>query len=68
MALQLGKHFLAQTGGDLGVNPRVLDILVPYVICHVLNAPAGLQEVHDDGMSQAMDGSSLHACLLGLLC
>ncbi len=26
MALQLGKHLLAQTGGDLRVNPGVLDV------------------------------------------
>ncbi len=28
VTLQLGKHFLAQTGGDLRVNARVLNILV----------------------------------------
>jgi hypothetical protein len=28
MVLHLGKHLLAQTGGDLGVNLGVLDILV----------------------------------------
>jgi hypothetical protein len=38
MVLQLGKDFLTQTGGDLHVNPRVLDIPVPQVVSHVLNA------------------------------
>jgi hypothetical protein len=41
MARQLGNHLLAQTGGDLRVNPGVLDILVARVIRHVLNAQAG---------------------------
>lgn len=40
MVLQLGKDFLAQTGGDLRVNPRVLNILVAQMVGHVLNALA----------------------------
>jgi len=51
MALQLGKDLLAQTGSDLGVNLGVLDILVAQVIRHVLDALAGLQEVHGNGVA-----------------
>jgi len=62
MVLQLGKHFLAQTGGDLGVNLGVLDILMVEVICDVLNPLAGFQEMHNDGAAQAVNGASCNAC------
>ncbi len=38
MALQLGKHLLAQAGGDLRIDAGILDILMAEVISHVLNA------------------------------
>ena len=67
MALQLGKDLLAQTGGDLGVNLGVLDVLMPEVIGHIFNALAGFQEVHGNGVTQAVNGAAFNPCLDGIV-
>src|SRR6266849_2486411 len=36
------------------------------MICHILNALAGLQEVHRKGVTQAVNGSAFNSCLLGI--
>jgi hypothetical protein len=39
---------------------------VTQVVSHILNALAGLRQVHGDGVAQAMDGAPLNACYLGI--
>ena len=42
VALELAEDLLAQGMGDLSVDPGVLDVPVPEVVRHVLDAAAGV--------------------------
>ena len=43
---------IAGGGGEPGVDPGILNVAVSQMICHVLNASAGFQEMDRDRMPQ----------------
>ena len=61
VALEVAEDLLAERVGDLRVDPGVLDVLVAQLIGHVLDAAAGVEEMHRDRVPQGVNRAALDA-------
>jgi hypothetical protein len=67
VALEVAEDLLAERVGDLGVNPGVLDVAVPEMVGHVLNAAAGVEEVDGDRVAKRVDRAPRDPRCLGVV-
>jgi hypothetical protein len=61
MALEVAEDVVTERMGDLGVDPGVLNVFVAEVVGDVLDAAAGVEEMHGDRVSQRVDRAALDA-------
>lgn len=55
VALEVAEDLLAERVGDLGVYAGVLDVAMPEVVSHVLDAAARVEKVDGDRVAQRVN-------------
>ena len=58
MLLKLSEYLLPQGVGDLRVHTGVPNILLPQVICNILNPSPSFEKMYGTGMSESMHGAA----------
>jgi hypothetical protein len=67
MLRELPEHLCSEGMGDLGIKAGVLDVFVAQMIGHVLDAAAGLQEMHGHRVAQRVDRPAFNSDFFGIV-
>jgi hypothetical protein len=67
MLRELPEHLCSEGMGDLGIKAGVLDVFVAQMIGHVLDAAAGLQEMHGHRVAQRVDRPAVNSDFFGIV-